>query len=208
MGYLKDSEDSWLKKFYMNARAARPYVTSGLPQQSRRIEGQITFDGEANAYKDVVIYIEEGLGGYSSILDKLLMSIWQFQGGDIDQYYVYCFAFGYPDKELKHRGRPITIRRDVDSTTPARILAELSGPEEPSGKSYIHQLFPFSDPYGRKTSLEADDLIVFVCRNADSFSLTKLVQDRLQRLARHRRMFWIYVNEGEPVVETGFSAKK
>lgn len=192
----------WLRNFSRKAREVRPYVASGYAQPSRRIEGQFTQERENPAYKNVIICIEKGLGQYQAMLRFLVREIWNIQHGEIDEYYTHCFAFGFSEEKLKHSRSANVVRNRGMALGTGKRLIELAGKESASGQSVLPKLFPPVSRYARKGSPDSDDLIVILCRSRDRVSLSAQVQNTLDRLAPYRRVFWLYVNDGDPELET------
>jgi CRISPR/Cas system endoribonuclease Cas6 (RAMP superfamily) len=177
-------------------------------RSSRRLEGQFTYDRDKRAYKDVIIYVEKGLGENRTIFSSLVHVIWRLQKGQLREYYVHCFGFGFTGDKLKHRGSVLTVRNRAMVQKTAQVLAEISGSEAPDKQSTLPKLFPTTNPYGRKGSVRSEDLLVFICRGPNGIIVPDHVQKKLDRLSRHRRTFWIYLNEESPQMQTEWKRRR
>ncbi len=187
---------SWLRKLSRELGHMAPYLSSSIERQSRKIEGQLSYDREAHAFKRVNIYIEKGLAGHRQTLTKIVGVVHNQQNGEIDEYRIHCFAFGSAEDELIRAPGPVLVRNPTMAKGAVDVLSAISGDDAPQGQSTLTQL-------GRPVS--GNDLVVVICRGRDSVSLAEPAAGKIEK---RKRTIWIYLAGGGVEIETGLVLRR
>lgn len=181
--------------------ALRSYIRRNAPsidrleeRVSRRIEGEVdTGHRDARGYRNVVVYIQQGLGSQDEILLQVLHIVAATQSNYRLKYPVHLFSFGWDNALLHHNGKNHQGSYNVNISGWARELCALAGTGRPSSPAVIPSLFPFTDPYGHKHNVEQDDLLIFFCNDQNVHMLEQAKKVYNKRVARNS--IWVFYSE-------------
>jgi len=86
-------------KAFLRAKWNAPVIESGGFRQSRRLDDQLSCDGETEAYTGIVFYVEKGLSGRLSFLKQFVSNLRSIQS-EIEGYFIHLLSFGFDDNVL------------------------------------------------------------------------------------------------------------
>jgi hypothetical protein len=172
-----------------------PAITGDGMRQSRRLEGQFSYDREIEAYHAVMFYIQKGLAAYQDIITKLLMKVVAMQNDcERGTYHLCLFLFGSSNHLLSHDGKSIkVIDKNISYSVAIKRIMQLSG-NQPPDNHVIGSFFPIADPYGTIRGVTSDDLLVFIYNKEIVFHSS--LQNTTRSIQKHS--LFVNINDGNP----------
>lgn len=186
---------------YMQRTA--PSIARPAVQMSRRLEGEVDYDAEEDAegYRAIIAYCQRGLGEHAPTINHVLATAAKIQRDCSLEYLVCLFSFGWEDETLHHTGRAYTGRWNSITDGWSNDLCALAGVTDISTTALIPELFPLANPFGRKISVDTDDLLLFFCHNRAVRFSTRADQRYTPGIQKHA--IWFFLGEDPVGIEMG-----
>lgn len=187
-------------RFYLVRNA--PIIDRPDWRTSLVLEDEVEYgETDAQGYRNVVVYIERGLGDREDLIRQVLQIVKSVQQRDRVKYMVHLFSFGWDDGKLHHAGRShdgnyySNIKPWVDE------LCALAGTDGLKSPAVIPSLFPLTNPYGLKHGIERDDLLIFLCRNREVSMADSAHKKYDLRIMKHS--VWLFCGEEQIDISLG-----
>jgi hypothetical protein len=180
------------RKLIFHLKHAAPHLRRSGVGQSRRHEGQLSYDRETRGYESVRIFVQRGLGqkrGTFRAIGNFLLNL-QRAGLERGTYFIHLHGFGWPDRTL-HEDKKIKVigaDRGVYHVEP--IAGDLSTDEDPDNEHI--PMFK---------GAKRDDLLLVVSSGAQ-LTTSQRAFDLYERLLR-KRTIWIRVDGDEATWKWG-----
>jgi len=159
-------DENQRREIFRYLKRSSPVISRRGEGASRRIEGEWSTNAEedVHGYKAVVVYIQQGLGQHTELINRVLSAVASFQHDNRLQYLVCLFSFGWEDGKLHHAGQAHQARWNSLTDGWAEELATLAGTDVPMADPVVTQLFPLVWPsLGAKGRVSREDLLIFFC---------------------------------------------
>lgn len=197
-GFDKNS----LSRIDRKLRSNAPYLKKEGYAQSRRYPGQHTCsEVDTRVYKNVILYIQKGLGKSDSLVYGVIKKIVELQYDMETGYFLCLFSFGWEGQPLKHTGSGVFISLKGHAKGISRKMCDLAGIEDPEHDSIITSLFPKAALYSRISKATNEDLLVFFCKNKSVF-MDKKSASSYKYLKRNS--LWVFFDGDTAEWEFGF----
>jgi hypothetical protein len=182
-------------------RSTAPVISRPEERESRRLEGSIEMgSSDARGYTGIMVYLQKGLGNSDKLLQQIFRCAERFQKRFRLKYDLGLFSFGWDEKKIKHSGSIHNCTYYSDIISLIGELYGLAGTDESPSPVIIPELFPLADPYGRRSDIDRNDLLIFICQNRD-IRVTESVYDQLHK-RNFRHVIWFFVENSTVEIET------
>lgn len=177
-------------------RATPSYSSGG---SSIRSPGIYTESGEySSGYKNIIIYVQNGLSEKNDLFLKIAKSIFKIQSNNSRKYALLIFGFGNT-KNLQHENKYFDFGYINDAYNDHKIvrtISRISGNNKVN-KAIIPELFPKTDIrslYHGKTKVKRDDLLIIIGNKGEVF-FSKDIRDKIKTRIRKRMLLVEIENE-------------
>lgn len=181
---------NWMSPLLKKLRAKAGHREVVGVRESKRIEGILSHRRGIYGGKNVVIYIEKGLGeeadDISVMISKMIKRIAQFSKSKTR---TYLFSFGWDDKKLHGIPRSLPATDNIDKWK--KRIIDTAGVEPLSEPSVVHKLY-------RKTGASNSpgtgsyDVNIFFCGNKQ-VSISESSRKFYGKLMK--RSVWIFLGD-------------
>ena len=181
-------------KAFLRAKWNAPVIESGGFRQSRRLDDQLSCDGETEAYTGIVFYVEKGLSGRLSFLKQFVSNLRSIQS-EIEGYFIHLLSFGFDDNVLHTLARPERVYGNrLPVSYVITTLEKLSG-SEPSSNGIIPAIRDGILP-------RREDLCIFLCKN-HLVKMSPLAYNDYTRVIQ-KHSLWFFIDEQDEKKQWNF----
>jgi hypothetical protein len=171
----------------------------------RRVEDFSVSDEERHGYKNIIIYVQNGLGDKIDLFKEIVYGIFKIQANSSRRYNIFTFGFGktqslqHENKLIKDLGYPFET---INYNKIAEIISRISGLER-INPAIINELFPqtgVTSLYHGKTKIENHDLLIIIGNKNEVF-LGDNLKDKIKSDLM-KRMLFVEIDNNEVTYKT------